>query len=671
MTQPFQWQPFAIADEEIAWASELMGLGPDGFAKVGDDESRFAAIRNMDTVDFEACPGSGKTTLLVAKLAILANGWRHPRQGVCVLSHTNAARNEIGTRLSASPVAGALLRYPHFVGTIHSFVNEFLAVPWLRSKGNPVKVIDTQIALRERMRRLDWKWKAAMDARKLSEFSLMYERADYTADNKGKLGPETPTVQAMVAATKASSEAGYFCYDEMFVWANELLDQRPEVVAALRERFPFVFVDEAQDNSELQSALLHRVFLDGANPSRRQRFGDSNQAIYNGAFDQSGANTDPFPSAKKFDLPRSYRFNQAVADQVKGLGVQPQQLIGAGPSPSAIKAEPKAPTVFLFDNDSVEEVLPRYASHLVEQFTAGELRAGTYVAVAGVHESERTEPVPCAMGHYAPHYDAACARRDASHATFAQYLARARFEMGGSGNVFPLVHATASAVLRLASIAGADLSLYSRKSPHRRVFELLDGAAADYNELVELVLGRRGDIAKAEWEATGLAFAVSVAAAIAGNAPPAAHAFLVWPEHGSGAEFEEEVAAPRTDNLFSYPHDEPQVHVRLGSIHSVKGETHTATLVMESFYYDHHLSELKPWLLGLRSGGMKSATKMEGARLLGRLRLHYVAMTRPSHLLCIAMRKDAFTDAELAILKGRGWQVIDCCAVPEIATKPA
>lgn len=665
MTAALEWQPFDVTDEDVAWASELMGLGPDGFAKVGDDDSRLSAIRNMDTADFEACPGSGKTTLLVAKLAILANRWRHPRQGVCVLSHTNAARNEIGTRLSASPVGGALLRYPHFVGTIHSFVNEFLAVPWLRSKGNPIKAIDTQIALKHRMGILPMNWRLAMPNRNLSEFALVYERADYTANNKGNLGPTTPFAQAMVAATKASSEAGYFCYDEMFVWANELLDRRPAVAAALRERFPFVFVDEAQDNSEVQSALLHRIFLAGAKPARRQRFGDSNQAIYSSAFDQSGASTDPFPSANKFDLPRSYRFNQTIADQVKGLGVVPQTLIGAGPSPSAIQAEPKAPTVFLFDEASVGEVLHRYSAHLVEQFSDSELRAGTYVAVAGVHESDRTEPIPCSMGHYAPHYDAACGRRDGSQATFAQHLARARFEMGGTGNVFPLVHATASAVLALAAIAGADLSIYGRKSPHRRVLEKLEGIDADYSALVELVIANRGDLSKSVWEATGRKLAISVAEAIAGAAPATAHKFLVWPELGTGTELEDHEAPPRTDNLFSYPRNEPKVHVRLGSIHSVKGETHTATLVLESFYYDHHLSELKPWLLGARSGGFKKGTKLEGVRLLGRLRLHYVAMTRPSHLLCIAMRKDALGDDGIATLEDRGWKIIECMANAE------
>jgi AAA domain len=174
------WTPRNIADAEIAWAAELMGLGADAFKPIDGNSSRLDAIRNMDTADFEACPGSGKTTLLVAKLAILANRWSHPRQGICVLSHTNAARNEIGSRLGASPTGIALLRYPHFIGTIHSFVNEFLAIPWLRSKGNPIRVIDDQITLKQRMASLAWNWRQAIKSRPgMSEYALAYDRPDY------------------------------------------------------------------------------------------------------------------------------------------------------------------------------------------------------------------------------------------------------------------------------------------------------------------------------------------------------------------------------------------------------------------------------------------------------------------------------------------------------------
>lgn len=115
-------------------------------------------------------------------------------------------------------------------------------------------------------------------------------------------------------------------------------------------------------------------------------------------------------------------------------------------------------------------------------------------------------------------------------------------------------------------------------------------------------------------------------------------------------------------NLFSYPVDDPYVHIHLGSIHSVKGKTLTATLVLDSYFKGHQLNELKPWLLGQRSGGWteQKKPKREGPVLLGRLKLHYVAMTRPSHLLCLAMRKDSFTSDELTLLQGRGWNVVDC-----------
>lgn len=118
-----------------------------------------------------------------------------------------------------------------------------------------------------------------------------------------------------------------------------------------------------------------------------------------------------------------------------------------------------------------------------------------------------------------------------------------------------------------------------------------------------------------------------------------------------------------TNSAHCYPTDAPQIRIKLGSIHSVKGETHTATLVLDSFFHKHHLSELKPWLLGKKSGGStirKGKTVWEGPRILGRLKLHYVAMTRPTHLLCLAMRWDAFDEGELDILTERGWTIIDC-----------
>lgn len=657
----------AITEAEIRWAADLMGLGAHGFAPIASDDSRMRAIIDLESGDYEACPGSGKTTLLVAKLAILATRWPHRQQGICVLSHTNAARNEIGDRLSASAAAGALMRYPHFVGTIHSFVNEFLAAPWLRSNGYPIRMIDTQIALAHRRAKLAFKWRLAMEKRHLTDFALSYDQPDFTGGSKGDLGPHTDFYQEMVNASRQSSEEGYFCFDEMFVWANQLLERCPAIAADLRRRFPIVFIDEAQDNSEHQSAILHRIFCAGANPARRQRFGDSNQAIYTRA-EEGGPSTDPFPSGPTHNIPRSYRFPQAIADVVKGLGVTPQDVVGAGPSLTRIKSAAKPLAVFLFDDPSVQQVLPRYGAYLLEHFEEGELAAGVFVAVAGVHEMDKQDRIPRAMGHYAPYYDAACAKKDTPPATLVQFLARARFEMKGVGNTHVLVNGLASGLMRLGELLGAQRATNTRKSAHRRLLEALEGADAQdaYLKLVDLTLAVGGDFTSAGWTADALPHVAAIVAHLSGDAALAGPAadFLAWPdqielETGDGAY------VPRMDNVFSYPHAEPKVHIRLGSIHSVKGETHTATLVLDTFFHQHHLTELKPWLLCARSGGLKQkkkgASEFEGPRLLGRLRLHYVAMTRPSHLLCIAMRKDAFSEDEFAVLQARGWIIVDCC----------
>ncbi|USI75147.1 UvrD-helicase domain-containing protein [Sphingomonas morindae] len=654
-----------IREQDVAWAAALMGLGPDGFAPVGDDDSRLRAMLNLDTVDFEACPGSGKTTLLVAKLAVLATRWPHRHQGICVLSHTNAARNEIGAKLGNSAAGISLTRYPHFVGTIHAFVNEYLALPWLRSKGLEVRCIDTQIALAKRWGLLPRNIRWAIQKARLNEGCLIYTRPDFTGGSTGKFGPQTPTYQALLEARRAGSEQGYFCFDEMFVWANELLDKRPEAAADLRRRFPLVFVDEAQDNSEDQSALLHRIFCAGDAPSRRQRFGDSNQAIYARA-GAEGAATDPFPGAAVQTIPRSYRFAQALADEVKGLGVSPQDLIGAGPPPEHGIA-PQSPTLFLFDDASVRSVLPRYGAHLVATFDANVLESGVFTAVAGVHDLDEAGRVPHAMGHYAPAYDPACVRKEAAPASFAQYLARARFEMVGSRNSDKLVNAAASALFAASEMAGGRHGRMARRSPHRRLIDLLTGTEAypAYLALIERILAGCGEISEADWQAVYPHAEMVVHQLSGAEALGNAAAFLTWPQSGpalhAGAE-----AIARTDNLFAYPENAPQVRVRLGSIHSVKGETHTATLVLDSFYFAHHLSELKPWLLGAKAGGSRLNGRgnvvAEGSRMLGRLRLHYVAMTRPTHLLCLAMRKDVFAAGEIDILTGRGWTVIDCCA---------
>lgn len=93
-------------------APEIRQLRHEHANRAGDPRQN--VLNYMDSIDVAACPGSGKTTLLVAKLAILAEKWQYRTRGICVLSHTNAARHEIEKHLGNTATGRRLLGYFRF-----------------------------------------------------------------------------------------------------------------------------------------------------------------------------------------------------------------------------------------------------------------------------------------------------------------------------------------------------------------------------------------------------------------------------------------------------------------------------------------------------------------------------------------------------------------------------
>jgi DNA helicase-2/ATP-dependent DNA helicase PcrA len=377
MEREIDFELSPITDEDICRATSLLNLPIDAFYGKDGSDPRQKVLKCMGSVDVAACPGSGKTTLLVAKLAILADKWKYGTRGICVISHTNAARYEIEKHLGNTAAGQRLLRYPHYIGTIHGFINEFLAVPWLRSRGYEIKMIDTDVCRRRRWMSLPFKTRLALENNHHSSSVLSVKDHDFGVGQvrwgKGQLGVETSTYKEMRRACSDSATAGYFCFDEMFMWAEELIGAFPQVISTLRERFPILFIDEAQDNSKEQSEILSRIFMEGPGPITRQRFGDANQAI----FDSIGAEeavTDKFPGANKVALPNSHRFSQAIASIADPLGLVPYGLQGLGPRKILSSgAKSGKHTIFLFDDKSATKVLEAYAELLFATFSDLEL----------------------------------------------------------------------------------------------------------------------------------------------------------------------------------------------------------------------------------------------------------------------------------------------------------
>lgn len=659
-----------IDASDIEWACALLGLPVTAFSGPGGDDPRHGVLLSTESLDVEACPGSGKTTLLVAKLAILAKKWADPRCGICVLSHTNVARREIEARLGNTVAGARLLAYPHYVGTIHGFVNEFLAIPWLRSLGYAVRAIDSDLCEKRRRRLLATapysalaaaiRPKEAVAARvnivgnwriATSEFEVLVNGRPQFKDRDGRASRQ------LARLARQCVEDGYHCHSEMFMWAHDLLDKCPWMMAALRARFPIVFIDEVQDNSEDQSRILARLFVDGDQPSVRQRYGDSNQAIYDSNA-VSGATTDAFPrEGMRRTIPNSHRFGAEIARLADPLALMPHGLVGLGPGGGPIATDTNGRhAIFLFDDDSMPHVIEAYARYLREIFTPAELGSGLFTAVAAVHRPGETDDNPPRhIGKYWPAYDPSLTPAEPQPATLRQYFAAGAKRAAEYGESRFATEKIAEGIIRLAQIIDPLANFGTAKRRHRQLLGLLSEfpeELAAYQRLITAVAVDRVDVAQADWIATWLPLISRIATKLTCRpvVADAARQFLAWAD----AEPQPAGAPPEErDNFFHYPAGQPDVKIRVGSIHSVKGETHTATLVLESFAYAHHLAAIMPWLTGQKAG----KGRKESEQNCRRLKLHYVAMTRPTHLLCLALREDALTEEDKQRLRARGWKL--------------
>jgi hypothetical protein len=662
-----------VTDQDIVWAARLLGLPEDAFTGCDGSDPRQKVLKSMTPLDVAACPGSGKTTLLVAKLAIVASKWTHRTRGICVLSHTNAARREIETRLGNTAAARRLLAYPHFVGTIHAFVNEFLAVPWLRSQGHTVKMVDdTNVEARRRrllqrnefraLRTYVDKTEASTHKNLVGQWSIASPA--FLVHNESGVpvfqnpGRSSSQLQRLVQYVFSD---GYHRHCEMLEWAGVLLDRVPGAVQTLRERFPLLFIDEAQDNGELQAAILHRIFVCGNEAVIRQRFGDPNQAIY-GFFGGTGATTDAFPSkdVAREDLPNSHRFGQRIASLADPLGLLPYGLKGHGPRRSLASGSSDARhTIFLFDGEGSGRVLQAYAGLLMDTFSGQELREGTFTAIGQVHKPEKDDQKPRHVGHYWPAYDPGLTRADPTPETLVGYIVAGQARAGAIGEAHLAVEKVAEGILRLAGMAAGG-RLLRRARRHRHIMSLLEEHAdvrRQYEDLIATFAEKREAVTEDTWNNRWSRIAREVAETISGGPLNSAEvdAFLRWQDRRIGAT-RADSASKSGDNVYAYAKGGRTVAIRIGSIHSAKGETHTATLVLETYWYDHNLESLLAWLDGSKSGESSAGDRQES-----RLKVHYVAMTRPTHLLCLAMKKSTVdTNSGLAQkLTARGWVIQD------------
>ena len=298
-----------ITDEEMKKAYELL------FNKKGSfDIEREKIIKSMESCYIESVPGSGKTTTLVTKLLILADKLSkgNYEKGICVLTHTNVGINIIKKKLGKK--GDILFNYPNFVGTLQSFIDIYLAIPCYKKKfKKQVVIMDDNYVdkYNESLIIKNWQLKSFIKGTKQNPKNINIEDIYFNFKEEKFCYGKNRTLLRDVTNDKYRTlytriEKGILKYSEAVQLGKIYLDKYSVLKEYFSERFSLVLVDEMQDTKETAFEILETLF--DKKKTIVQYIGDSNQNINNGT-----ENWNKEESTIKYNMSSSKRFGENIA----------------------------------------------------------------------------------------------------------------------------------------------------------------------------------------------------------------------------------------------------------------------------------------------------------------------------------------------------------------------
>jgi DNA helicase-2/ATP-dependent DNA helicase PcrA len=238
------------------------------------------AVRCDDDLMLTACPGSGKTRVVISKLSRVIDDVRDtPRAAACI-TYTNAAVNEIESRLRHHLQPGDDVYYD--ICTIHSFCLNYIFRPFcylIKGYKNGFKVLARDSAEFEQHVTAVWA--------QHGKYNLTFwDFEDFTQLSVGLDGkPVGNAIERGALTTAIASaywkrirEAGFIDFANIIYFSLVLLRRRPEILSYVSAKFAWILVDEFQDTIDLQVEILSLIA--DANRTRFLLVGDPCQSIF-------------------------------------------------------------------------------------------------------------------------------------------------------------------------------------------------------------------------------------------------------------------------------------------------------------------------------------------------------------------------------------------------------
>lgn len=362
-----------------------------------DPEQAMAASSLRGPTCIIAGAGTGKTRTITHRIAYgIASGYFSSNR-VLALTYTNKAAAELRTRLRALGVGSVAARTFHAaaLSQLEYFWPQFagVAAPQiLDSKGKLLgklaqdrKLHLDAAALRDLAAEIEW--------RKYSMLTM----AQYAATERKAPGglSKSRLLELLTAYEDAKIAANQIDFEDVLILCLGLLRSEPRALAHVHQQYRFFTVDEYQDISPLQQALLE-VWLGDRNEICV--VGDPNQTIYS----FTGASSSflasfavRYQNAQVVELTRNYRSTQQIVAFANRLRSGQSAMGDGGLSPLESQGSVGlAPRLQGFSNPADEAA---YVAHQISQLIADGVKRNQIAVLYRVNG--QSEPLEAALAN--------------------------------------------------------------------------------------------------------------------------------------------------------------------------------------------------------------------------------------------------------------------------------
>ncbi|MBU3199495.1 ATP-dependent helicase [Clostridium estertheticum] len=305
-------------------------------------------------VVLKSCPGSGKTFVVATKMINEVFNWKYKNKGIALLSFTNVANNEINRQIKDN-FGIYKINYPHYTGTIDSFISQFLFLPYghliMGCSERPSIIQDYSLNIK---RYSDKIWRAEC-------YQNGCDSLDFYIDIDGDVKNIRKDVsnctinkrKPCIALKSYCYKHGYATYTDVITIAIRILESYPDIGKLLARKFPTIIIDEAQDTSAYQMRIIELLDIYGV--SNILIIGDPDQAIY------EWRNADPSVFLNKYyntewnprELNENFRCSQNICNATKVFSTLSCVSVASGRSATS----DFKPQVLKYNADDKTEVI--------------------------------------------------------------------------------------------------------------------------------------------------------------------------------------------------------------------------------------------------------------------------------------------------------------------------